>query len=156
MRDLRQHVAEALHRTVDVRQLCLAVRHARRPSSTTTTRVAARHVVRRPTVVHSWRPPVTVHRTVTVSRVPRPPLHPHGHRTGIATWYSWHPGQCATSYRPKGSRIWIRDLATGKVVSCVVTDYQGPSPIRIVDLNETQFAELAPLAQGVIRVTVTW
>jgi hypothetical protein len=78
------------------------------------------------------------------------------HRFGIATWYSWHPGQCATSYRPHGSRIWIRDLDTGKVISCVVTDTQPYSPNRVVDLSETQFAELAPLGQGIVRVEVTW
>jgi hypothetical protein len=82
----------------------------------------------------------------------------HGqHLTGVATWYAWHPGQCATSYRPKGTRIWVENLANHKTISCLVTDYEPRNtPGRIVDLDTQQFAELAPLAQGVIRVRVTW
>jgi rare lipoprotein A (peptidoglycan hydrolase) len=55
-----------------------------------------------------------------------------------------------------GTRIWVRDVATGRVISCVVTDRQAPSRTRVVDLSETQFAELAPLGTGVIWVKVTW
>lgn len=82
--------------------------------------------------------------------------HRAGDLVGVATWYAWRPGQCATSYRPKGTRIWIEDLATHRTVSCLVTDYEPRSPGRVVDLDSGVFAELAPLAQGVIRVRVTW
>jgi rare lipoprotein A (peptidoglycan hydrolase) len=104
--------------------------------------VAAAAAARRATV----RTTATLHAPTTV----------HGVRVGVATWYSWHPGQCATSYRPRGTRIWITDLATGRVITCLVTDAQPYSPERVVDLNETQFAQLAPLSQGVVRVRVTW
>jgi hypothetical protein len=98
-------------------------------------------------------PPVVHH------RVPKPRhivvLHPN-HKIGFATWYDWHPGQCATSYRPHGTRIWIRDLDTGRVITCLVTDTQAYNPQRVVDLSQTQFAELAPLSVGIVRVEVSW
>ena len=109
-------------------------------------------------VHHVFHHVVTFHRPVIHRPVVSHPIpsYPGRSRVGIATWYSWHPGQCATSYRPHGTRIWVRDLATGRVITCLVTDSQPYSPSRVVDLSETSFAELAPLAQGVIRVKVTW
>ncbi len=99
-----------------------------------------------PKPVHHHTPTPVHHRKV---------VHPN-HRVGIATWYDWHPGQCATSYLPHGTRIWIRDLDTGRVISCVVTDTQAYNPQRVVDLSQTQFAELAPLSTGIVRVEVSW
>ncbi len=127
------------------------------PITTTTIHVVA-PVHHRKAPVRHRRAPVR-HRKAPVHHR-KAPVHrrvrPVPHRVGVATWYAWHPGQCATSYRPKGSRIWIRDLATGKVISCIVTDYQQPNPGRVVDLNETSFQELAPLWRGVVEVEVTW
>ncbi len=77
-------------------------------------------------------------------------------RIGVATWYSYVPGQCATSYLPMGTRITVEDLETGVSVSCVVTDRQDYSPGRVVDLNETQFSQLTALWRGVVRVKVSW
>jgi rare lipoprotein A (peptidoglycan hydrolase) len=74
----------------------------------------------------------------------------------VATWYSYVPGRCATWYLPKGTRITVTDLQTGKSISCIITDRESPGSNRVVDLNETQFAELAPLSQGVISVKVSW
>ncbi len=123
-------------------------------------------------IAHAATPaPRIVHQVVTASRpstrVVRPTVHhtvrpvvapnnPSRFRVGIATWYAWHPGQCATSYRPHGTRIWVRDLATNKVISCLVTDTQPYSPTHVVDLSQYSFRQLAPLGQGVIRVKVTW
>ena len=77
-------------------------------------------------------------------------------RIGVATWYAYIPGQCATWYLPRGTRITVEDLATGRMISCVVTDRQDYSPGRVVDLSRTQFAELTPLWRGVVRVKVSW
>ncbi len=96
------------------------------------------------TVTATVSPPVSVTPTAANSRV------------GIATWYNYIPGQCATSYLPKGTTITVTDLATGKSVTCVVTDREQPGDNHVVDLNQTQFAELAPLGQGVIQVRVVW
>ncbi len=77
-------------------------------------------------------------------------------RIGIATWYSYIPGQCATWYLPRGTRITVEDLATGRTISCLVTDRQDYAPGRVVDLSESQFSLLAPLWRGVVEVRVTW
>ncbi len=77
-------------------------------------------------------------------------------RIGVATWYAYIPGQCATWYLPRGTLITVEDLATGRTIACVVTDRQQYSPGRVVDLSETQFAELTPLWRGVVRVKVSW
>ena len=77
-------------------------------------------------------------------------------RVGVATWYSYIPGQCATWYLPRGTRVTVEDLRNGHTISCVVTDREETRGDRAVDLSETQFAELAPLAVGVVPVRVTW
>ena len=77
-------------------------------------------------------------------------------RFGVATWYSYVPGRCATSYLRFGTKLYIKDLVTGRVVTCIVTDRQGAGSNRVVDLSETEFAELAPLAKGVVPVRVWW
>jgi len=77
-------------------------------------------------------------------------------KIGVATWYNYVPGRCATWYLPKGTTITVTDLETGKSITCVITDREGQGANRVVDLNETQFAQLAPLSQGVISVKVSW
>jgi beta-lactam-binding protein with PASTA domain len=100
------------------------------------------------------------HATATHTLSVRPtaaPLTGSTHyRIGIATWYSYIPGQCATSYLPRGTQITVEDLDTGVSITCVVTDRQDYSPGRVVDLNETQFSQLTALWRGVVRVKVSW
>ncbi len=95
-------------------------------------------------------------RRVTPAAVATTTVVPAHARVGIATWYSYYPGQCATWYLPRGTRITVEDLATGRTVSCLVTDRQDYAPGRVVDLSETQFSLLAPLWRGVVEVRVTW
>ena len=92
--------------------------------------------------------PVT---TTTVKHEERP-----RYRIGDATWYRYIPGHCATWYLPRGTRITVRDLATGKVIHCIASDREGAHGNRVVDLDRAQFAELAPLAKGVVVVKVSW
>jgi len=77
-------------------------------------------------------------------------------KLGVATWYDYTPGQCAAWYLPKGTRLTVLDLATGRSITCIVTDRNSAVGNHVVDLNETQFAELEPLAKGVISVKVSW
>ena len=77
-------------------------------------------------------------------------------RVGVATWYSYIPGRCATWFLPMGTRVNVEDLSNGHVISCVVTDREAARGARVVDLSETQFAQLAPLGVGVVPVRVTW
>ncbi|MDE3064536.1 MAG: hypothetical protein KGJ36_02570 [Acidobacteriota bacterium] len=93
---------------------------------------------------------------VTTTVAPAKRTAPHRYRIGLATWYSYVPGRCATSYLPFGTRVHVRDLANGRTIVCVVTDREGRGDGRVVDLSETQFAQLAPLWRGVVRVKVSW
>jgi rare lipoprotein A (peptidoglycan hydrolase) len=77
-------------------------------------------------------------------------------KLGVATWYNYTPGDCATWYLPKGTRITVLDLGTGRSITCVITDRESHSGNHVVDLNEIQFAQLEPLAKGVISVKVSW
>ena len=108
------------------------------------------HVV--PPVVHHVVPPV-VHHVV-------PPVHRAVHtthvKTGFATWYNYIPGQCAAAFVPHGVRLYIRDRRNGRTISCLVTDTEAPGSSHIVDLSETQFSQLAPLAKGVVPIAVYW
>jgi len=114
-------------------------------------------------VVHPKKPVIKLD-AVSSTRVRKPPVTPKkvvrhvvsDFRVGEATWYSYIPGQCATWYLPLGTRINVEDIATGHVISCVVTDREAARGNRVVDLSETQFAQLAPLSQGVLAVRVTW
>ena len=97
------------------------------------------------------------HPAATAVAVTRPaPVAPTPSRVGIATWYAYIPGQCATSYLPMGTAITVRDLASGVTLHCIVTDRQEVAPGRVVDLSEQQFRALAPLWRGVVRVRVSW
>ena len=77
-------------------------------------------------------------------------------RVGIATWYSYIPGRCASWFLPMGTHVTVLDLETGRTVSCIITDHEAARGDRVIDLSETQFALLAPLPKGVIRVKVSW
>ncbi len=90
---------------------------------------------------------------VTTTTVKRKPVR---YRIGVATWYSYVPGHCATWYLPFGTRIRVLDLKTGHSVTCIVTDREAAHGNRVVDLSETEFAKLAPLHVGVIAVKVSW
>lgn len=94
--------------------------------------------------------------TTTTKKVPTTTWHAANERYGIATWYSYIPGRCANYYSPKGTRLYILDLKTRKVISCLVTDRENSRGDHVVDLSMTQFAQLAPLYVGVVRVKVWW
>jgi len=82
---------------------------------------------------------------------------PSGHSAvGAATWYAWHPGQCASPFLPHGTLVTVTDLATHRSIQCLVTDTEARNPGRVVDLSQDCFAALAPLSQGVIEVRVSW
>ena len=121
------------------------------PKSTTTTTRAA------PTTTYPGETTTTTTTTTTVPLTTTTVKEPAArNKYGVATWYRYFPGRCASWYLPMGTHIIVRDVKTGKSVRCVVTDREGAQGNRAVDLNATQFAELAPLSQGVIDVKVSW
>ncbi len=127
-----------------------------RPTPTTTTTLAPTTTYPGETTTTGVTTTTTTHVTTTTIKKKKPKAKPVRYRIGVATWYSYIPGHCATSYLRFGTRIHVRDLATGKTIVCVVTDREGRGDGRVVDLYETQFAELAPLWRGVVRVKVSW
>lgn len=105
----------------------------------------ARPVVKKP-VVATATPPAAVSSVIDGSNF----------KVGVATWYSYIPGYCATWFLPKGTRITVDDLTTGKSITCIVSDREAHESDHVVDLDQTQFSELEPLSKGVISVKVSW
>ena len=131
-------------------------------SSTTTTfaETSTTPLVHHPVApVHHATPPVH-HAVAPVVHHVVPPVHRAVHtthvKTGFATWYNYIPGQCAAAFVPHGVRLYIRDRRNGRTISCIVTDTEAPGSSHIVDLSETQFSQLAPLAKGVVPIAVYW
>ena len=75
--------------------------------------------------------------------------------TGQASWYLAPVGTCASPTLPFGTALTVTDLATGASVHCVVEDRQGDAA-RVLDLSESDFAELASTSTGVIEVRLSW
>jgi len=75
-------------------------------------------------------------------------------QTGLATWYSYIPGNfCASTTYRKGTKLLVTNLKNGKKVIVTVNDY-GPFNGPIIDLERNAFLKLSPLFKGVIRVRV--
>ena len=159
-----RHAATTVHHTpTTIRHAPTTVRHALpkpkpkpkpavTPTTTTSTAVTTTTDPTTTTIPGSTTTTTTVHVTTTTKPKPKPARVKYG----VATWYRWRPGQCATSYLPKGTHIKIRSLRTGRVAYCIVTDSQPYSKGRVVDLDVHQFVKLAPLSRGVEHVVVTW
>jgi hypothetical protein len=119
----------------------------------------------------AWHSEITVHvamvrpvvkKPAPVTTTTIPPvvtgavINGNGYKIGIATWYNYIPGRCATWYLPKGTRLTVLDLATGKSITCIISDREVHEGNHVVDLSETQFSQLEPLWRGVISVKVSW
>lgn len=108
------------------------------------------------TVRVSTKRPTAPVKTAVPVKAPGVVVNGAGFKLGVATWYNSVPGHCATWYLPKGTRLTVRDIKTGRSITCIISDRENHGGNRIVDLSETQFAQLAPLWVGVISVKVTW
>jgi rare lipoprotein A len=66
-------------------------------------------------------------------------------------------GACASPTLPLGTVVTVTNLATGATATCTI---EGRGPFgggdRIIDLDQATFARLAPLAEGVIDVRISW
>lgn len=108
----------------------------------------------------SWGAPILVPRDVSVrSERTTAPL------TGRASWYS-APGSVAAAgprlrraLGPGWRGQWVRVSSGSRSVVVELADfcqcYQGTRGERLVDLSDDDFAVLAPLASGVVRVRIT-
>lgn len=79
---------------------------------------------------------------------------------GDASWYAYKDCLCAASPDfPKGSKVKVDDLDTGKSVIVTINDW-GPDrsifPERVIDLDKRAFQKLGKLSWGVLhRIKVT-
>jgi hypothetical protein len=80
--------------------------------------------------------------------------------SGVATWYSWHRHEAAAGPRLRAwlGKGWRHTRVVVCAKACVVvrlTDWCACKGERIVDLDSRSFRALAPLSQGIVRVTVS-
>lgn len=84
---------------------------------------------------------------------PQPVLH------GVASWYTYHPGQAAagselrTFLGPKWRGQTI-SVCASTCIQVTLTDWCGCPGTRIIDLDRRDFARLAPISRGLVDVTV--
>ena len=129
------------------------VHHPTTTTSTTTSTTTTTTPGETTTTTSPTDSTTTTTHPVTTTTVRR---RPHKYAYGLATWYSYIPGRCATWFIPYGHRLWIMDLSTHKVITCVVSDIQASKSNHIVDLSMSDFSRLAPLARGIVRVKIWW
>ena len=67
----------------------------------------------------------------------------------------WGERPCAHRTLPKGTVVTVVNVKTGASTWCIVKD-RGPYGNAIIDLDEEQFAEIAPVGAGIINVRITW
>lgn len=135
---------------------CTPVTTTTKPPTTTSVPVSTTTLVGQTTTSTAPTTTTTICRRPVTTTTVKPRKKSVRYRIGDATWYRYIPGHCATWYLPRGTRITVRDLATGKVVHCIASDREGARGNRVVDLDSVQFAELAPLSRGVLVVKVSW
>ncbi len=74
---------------------------------------------------------------------------------GQVTFYDHPAGTCASPWLPFGTLVVVTNPDNGSSVNCVVDDREADTD-RSIDLATPTFAELAPLAQGVIDARLQW
>jgi hypothetical protein len=76
---------------------------------------------------------------------------------GESSWYECSGMYAAHLSLPFGTVVTVTNLDNRETVTVVIND-RGPYGIadRIIDLCSSAFAQIAPLAQGVARVKITW
>jgi hypothetical protein len=76
---------------------------------------------------------------------------------GESSWYDCSGDYAAHLSLPFGTVVTVTNLDNGRTVTVVIND-RGPYGIadRIIDLCSAAFAQIAPLAQGVARVKISW
>jgi rare lipoprotein A (peptidoglycan hydrolase) len=97
-------------------------------------------------------PPTTAAPTTTTT-TPRPPARTD---RGQATWYRWKAGNCAHNTLPRGTRVTVTAVASGRSTTCIVGDRGAFGRPTIIDLDATVFERIAPLGAGRIQVAISW
>lgn len=135
--------------------------HTHAPSTTTTTHTHA------PATTTTVKPTTTTHThapaTTTTAKPPTPTTTTTaaqfvaGQEVGKASWYvAAAPGTCAHRTIPKGTRVRVTHLASGRSVICTVSDRGPYIDGRVIDLAEVDFARLTGSHEGVVDVKIEW
>jgi uncharacterized protein YabE (DUF348 family) len=79
-----------------------------------------------------------------------------GTQTGDGTWYGAEGLIAAHRTLRFGTVVRVTNLENGRVVTVTIRDRGPQAPERIIDLSDDAFRRLAPLGDGVIRVSIKW
>ncbi len=127
-------------------------------ASTTTTTVAPTTTTTAAPQVVAATPIAPLYVAPTTTTTAAPPA-PSNSETGIATWYDWNPGQCASPTLPHGTVVQVTNDENGETTSCTVTDTEAAGGAHVIDLDTSVFEAIAGpqgLSAGTLEVTVTW
>ena len=117
------------------------------------------------TTTTTVKPTTTTTVKATTTTTVKAPALPPRTLIGLATYYRppvkgvyYGPTLVCAAVKaiPMKTKVTITNLANGKTAICMVGDRKAESTVRVIDLNNTVFASLAPLSQGVMRVKLTW
>jgi rare lipoprotein A (peptidoglycan hydrolase) len=111
-----------------------------------------------PTLLSADAPPSGGRNLPLGAPLPSEPIvtEPPAIASGLASWYDDGPGLygAVPSWRFGDRPYQVRVSAGGRSVVVTVRDFCGCPGARIIDLSPSAFRELAPLARGVIPVTI--
>lgn len=79
-----------------------------------------------------------------------------GAKIGIASWYGCSGYHAASPFLPFGTVVTVTNLANGRTVNVVINDRGPYGAGRIIDLCSPAFSAIAPLAQGLAKVRISW
>ncbi|MGI9032690.1 MAG: hypothetical protein ACR2HY_03190, partial [Acidimicrobiales bacterium] len=77
-------------------------------------------------------------------------------QAGVASWFHFTRGTCASRSIAKGTVVTVTRPATKAVTTCRVADWGPGDTTRLVDLSEDTFARLAGPGTGLVQVRVQW
>jgi len=146
-------------RAATLHDIALANNHVSMPTTTTvpvTTTPTTTAPVPTPTTVPTTTPPPPVVYTAPTTTTAPPPSQT---AQGIATWYYWNAGQCASPWLPHGTVVTVTNQGNGASASCVVTDTEAAGGTHVIDLDASVFQAIAGpagLGAGAITVTISW
>ncbi|MFN2607478.1 MAG: septal ring lytic transglycosylase RlpA family protein [Acidimicrobiales bacterium] len=84
-----------------------------------------------------------------------PPPAGH-HAAGVASWFAFTKGTCASRTIPRGTVVTVTRPATGASVTCKVADWGPGDTNRIIDLSPDVFAALSNPGTGLLDVRLAW
>lgn len=117
-------------------------------------------VKRTTTTTAAPRPKPTSPPTTAAPRraaAPPPTTAADNTQSGKASYYEAAPaGTCAHRTLPMGTMVKVTRLATGASITCRVSDRGPYAGGFVIDLAKSDFAQLAPLSDGVTEVRLTW